>query len=1294
MLTTDIYGKTLSNSFNTAITSYAQKVKPRIIIDFLDLRHLDNLSVTTNDPHSNTAKGSIGYYFSKDQVGNGLERQTFTWAVCNAKDKYGDVIKSDGTYFAMPSSLDNNLEYGWWSGTKSQANTDPTYTDYYGFATDPYVEMTFDERKVNKIVINTAEFHGQIKNYRLEVFNGATSILDESGFIEDGTYFKEHIVETSAAKSANYATTKIKVTVYTTKNPTDYARIHSVVPLYQVDITDYIVDYSISRTRDLHETNLPIGGSSSAKLTVSLDNTSKDFSRFSAGSEYGPYMYRDLKVHVSTGWQIKRSDDIISNTALSANISNSSTTINVYDADIFPDGGTGNEFTIKIDAGTQSEEVILCSAKASDKSLTASQRGYANTTAVAHLTDAVVSFDTYEYISGGTFYIDDWSATSEMSVGFSANDWSKFLTEKTMERGFFQQNTTVGDSIENLLMHAGFPKGDYKQLNSYSDGIRKLNPIASWSFKEPTIDRSGNVIIPSTGLRARFWGMPESRKDSFAVGDILADAIDKVLSPLDLALGEKAFTAPSFVTLSKSISNSNAAINFQSYTFTGADGDTYESFYNGVIDGYYVPIKHDASGEDFVITVRRGAVRLYVDDTLVIDSWKRNVSSTTLTSYETLGRHLNLTPGQPYKLRLEFAHYAGTFDLSMSIKYIGANTTSLIPATDCYTIVPLDSVGSKEESYLIAQDNFNHYRNNGVYVGTPTLGIASGIAGESDNKAVTLSNSAYIRIPYDETLDFANTVSPLYTGTWSIELYVKLTGSPYSGDGEYLSTWNNSNATSGFEFYSNSSGHGFKVYDGSSVKTVSNTTPLSNSAFTHVVVSHQGNNMKYYINGQKVDTTGSVHPFASWANRDITIGGRNATFLANTGEVAPSTIRSLDIDEFAIYKRELSQEEISDRYTATQMQPLGKFPFLYGGNSTIREIIDGIAIADLGRLYIDEEDYARYEHFYRLYENTIAQHSQIQSTFSDSTNIVSGDYNVQLQANKVVVKVAGLSSAKIGTQSLWRAPDPTSLAAVTLTANLTANATSMYVNTTDDPVFPTSGYIKIDSEIIKYSSKSSSEFLNLERGALDTTAATHTANALVREVKYFDAQYDKAPAFNVKNPLISEIDNQEPDLIEIHKFEAQAYSANLIVAASNNVNSGEIVFLEGTNPLTDKVAYAAIAGIPVITTEQNSQVMEQSEALTENIRKYGLKEVVIDSPYITDAVQAQKLATFIINKMQDPVPIITINTLAMPKIQLGDRIRISSFDALDITDVDYWVVSHDMNVGDTLTHSITLRKAS
>jgi hypothetical protein len=220
----------------------------------------------------------------------------------------------------------------------------------------------------------------------------------------------------------------------------------------------------------------------------------------------------------------------------------------------------------------------------------------------------------------------------------------------------------------------------------------------------------------------------------------------------------------------------------------------------------------------------------------------------------------------------------------------------------------------------------------------------------------------------------------------------------------------------------------------------------------------------------------------------------------------------------------------------------------------------------------------------------------------------------------------------------------------------------------------------------------SNTFKGLERGQFETTAAAHTTGAKVREVRYYDIKYDKAPAFDIQSPFISAIRYEDPDLVEIHRFLPTAYGAELIMVASNSVEPNTFAYLQGTNPLTGEVQLTSIAGTPILTTEQASQVKKQSGTLASDIRKYGLKEIVIDNPYITDAEHATKIADFMISKLAEPVPVININAMAMPKLQLGDKIRITSMNSLDIINSDYWVVSHSMSVGDSLDHSITLRK--
>lgn len=1290
MQTTGLYGKILSNTFNSATTAYAQKVKPRVIIDLLDSRHLDNLTVTTNSAHGNTSKGSYGYYFSPNQLVNGVERQSFTWAVTGAKDNRGQVIKADGNWHCMPSSIDRGYEFGWSSASVSNANTHATYSSEYGFATDPYVEIQFTQRKVNKIRIITSEFSGQIGHYTVVAYNQTYSaVLNEVGYIQPGTYYQDHWISPAVASQDIY---RIRVTVHTTKNKQDYARIQEICPIYEYDITNYVIDSSLDRVRDIHESSLPIAGSGSSTLSINFDNTEKDFNLFNSNSTFGKYMKKDLKIHVYYGWRIKKTEDILSNTILKANIDSSAGTIIVDDTNIFPDGGENNYYTIFIDKDTQSEEIVLISQKTDDKNLQVSQRGYGGTTAKSHTTGATVTFDPYEYVFFGTFYVDEWSATSSsMTASVSAADWTKFMNEKTIENGFFMQNVTVGKAVENLLMETNFPKADYKYLKKFEDGAKLNNAILHMAFNEPTVDRSGNNIVPAAGLRARFWAMPEN--NYAGVKDILADAIDKQLSPLDLAQGLKPFVSPTYNALTKDISTAGYSVDISNYSFT-VGSDTYTEYFNGVFDGYYIP--KNGGTQEIVIYIKFGGVRVYLDDTLIIDEWLMHPTSggslTRIGSSDYLGYDLNLDAGVPYKIRIEFFHSYGSsgndlFSIELAKSVNGAADETILD-TECTTIVAFDSIGSRNAGFASGVKNRNHHRNNGIYINTPVLGSPTGLVSDPNNKSVSLQNNSYIRIPNDVSWRLANTSSTNYTNEFTIEAYVKFNNGVFASDGEYISCLS---LTSGFALYANSSGHGFKLNVSSYTANIFTNTALSTTEFTHIVATNKDGNIKYYVNGELKASDNAGSGKTNWLS-DITIGGKGASFVNGSGESPPATFTPFIIDEFAIYNRELTEEQIKTRYTETQMQPITVFPFLYGNNETIKNIADTITLADFGRLFIDEQNYAKYEHFYRFFETSIDQHANVQASISGDSNIISADYAVQLQTNKVTVKVAGLASVVNGTQSLWRANDPTILTVVDLTQNMSNSQTSMYVASTDEPPFPKTGYLKIDNEIIKYNDKNSNQFLSLERGQFATTPATHTANTKVREVRYFDVQFDKAPAYNIKSPFITGILFEDPAQIEIHKAEFGAYGGELIIAASNNIASGEYVFAEGTNPLTNKVAFTSIAGIPVVTTEQNDQVKEQKAALDVNIRRYGLKDLVIENPYIVDAVHAQKIADFIISKMAEPVPILNVQTMALPKIQLGDRIRISSLSSFDIINADYWVVSHSLGFGDTLTHTLTLRK--
>ena len=663
---------------------------------------------------------------------------------------------------------------------------------------------------------------------------------------------------------------------------------------------------------------------------------------------------------------------------------------------------------------------------------------------------------------------------------------------------------------------------------------------------------------------------------------------------------------------------------------------------------------------------------------------------------------MNLTPGVPYRLKIEFFHGNGNANFSMSLhSYLHLTSTkTLLPASQFRSVVARDGLGSRNltgvvpSSYSINNISENHHQNDGFIHNNAQLSYSQRIDSDNSDKGILLIDDAYIRIP-------THTSTAIKEEDFTIEFLARFNDGHFDiGDGEYLSSWANSNPTNGFEFYyNNSTSHGFKIKTTGPTTTtsfVSDNTNLSQSEFYHIAATYKvaTKTVSYYINGELKDTD-VINGEIATNIFDTTIGGRGARF--STQEIAPSIARQFIIDEYAIYKRCLTPEEITGRYISSQVEYVAIFPYLYSEQEHLRGAIDEITLADLGRFYIDEEGYGRYEHYNRLFEPSINQHAVKQYDFSDTTNILDSNLNVQIQTNKVVVKISSISKLSDQPETLWSADDGVSLGVVRLQTEILTDTTGIRVSTTNNPVFANVGFLAFSkgnqTEIVKYGSKSDNFFLDVERGKFGTPILDEVPiDTKIREVRYYEVTYDKKPAVTVLSPIATGIIDDEPNTIDILKFENNPYTARVIVSASANVAYDTHVYLQGEDPRTNIVSGFAIYGIPVISVQNTVQVTEKKESLSENIRKYGLKELTIESPYITSEEHAQKMAKFIIDKVSDPVPIITIETMCVPKIQLGDRIRIASLDAFDITNQDYWVISQEFSYSESISQSLTLRK--
>lgn len=391
------------------------------------------------------------------------------------------------------------------------------------------------------------------------------------------------------------------------------------------------------------------------------------------------------------------------------------------------------------------------------------------------------------------------------------------------------------------------------------------------------------------------------------------------------------------------------------------------------------------------------------------------------------------------------------------------------------------------------------------------------------------------------------------------------------------------------------------------------------------------------------------------------------------------------VSNFSFYDYALSNQSIYTHFVSASVALISTYRYLYASDETYWDAMLSIATADLGMFYIDEYGFFTYEFRNFIHEDLFERYQNSQYTFSDDTNIIAGDYTNEVQANKVSVAVKKLSIESTSTSGLWSAASGESLITGTLTASMTPESSAISLSSTTNPYWLSSGYVKIDNEIIKYGNISGNVLGGLERGYFGTSASWHPAGSLAREAKYFNISYNSKPAAAVKYPLITN------DFIDVDRFSASADYAEIIVSVNENAAKNTIFLLSGTNDLTKITDSFVLAGVGVNNSTSEELVTEMVSELTSNLRRYGVKEIKIDNPFIQNKDYAKLVADYILGYYKEPVRILQIEVLAVPNLQLGDLITISKFEDLGVVDKKYWIASNSISYDGGVTQSLSLR---
>lgn len=244
-------------------------------------------------------------FFVPDRAVDMFHEETLTYAFTNFLDNKNNVIQVNGDYYCPEPVVSLETNYGWMSRVQS---------DLYGsFSSPDFIEIQFDSLKCNRIFVSTGYLSGGISfaDCVIKQSDGATlpstaySVSSTVQFIDvDGNRFSYQFIELTDT----YDIISIRITPTSTCNSYDYARIFTINPIWEVDLSDYVVSFDISKTRDNYDASLPIGATAANSGSVVLDNTERLFSPY-WNSTYGKYVFPDTKFFIYTDHEISKTQN-------------------------------------------------------------------------------------------------------------------------------------------------------------------------------------------------------------------------------------------------------------------------------------------------------------------------------------------------------------------------------------------------------------------------------------------------------------------------------------------------------------------------------------------------------------------------------------------------------------------------------------------------------------------------------------------------------------------------------------------------------------------------------------------------------------------------------------------------------------------------------------------------------------------------------------------------------------------------------------------------------------------------
>lgn len=403
---------------------------------------------------------------------------------------------------------------------------------------------------------------------------------------------------------------------------------------------------------------------------------------------------------------------------------------------------------------------------------------------------------------------------------------------------------------------------------------------------------------------------------------------------------------------------------------------------------------------------------------------------------------------------------------------------------------------------------------------------------------------------------------------------------------------------------------------------------------------------------------------------------------------------------------------------------LRDFPVIFINDKTSWELMDELSLADQGTFGFDTSGRFYYHSYKKLLRSP---YTSSVYDLSDTTNIIDGSLRSELYANSVTVEVSPYNTEETGTRKVWSPPSPQILSWSKVAGTLDPEATIIPVQqaqrqtseSLDDNGWPEyNGYIflpvfdddlttVLSGELIKYKRRTDTEFLDCERGYLDTPAIERT-DAYLGEARLYDIEFDNTPVLNSRYPFVTVIDSlleiPEEGVPQAHVvyYERNAFTAKLVLGNTARyftwlMGKGQTVRDYDDEEFDTEIDFAtSIAGVVAVKQDDSEKVREALEdPLAENtdlIRRYGKNPITISNDWIQSRNHAQEIANIIVDEYKHPRQVLDLDIIGFPALELGDRVRITSFPQMSIANKEYHIIEMDHSYDGTLSTSVVLRQ--